>query len=110
MISILPSDNLYKTYKKGDKIGRHKRKDSVIGYKYIFNDLTTIQGVCEQFKRTWEPYTELLVDTYLLGTRLYILFEFVIYESYYPELGFGPEFLSFLANLEVELQLYFDNN
>lgn len=103
----ISSDNIEVIYSKGERYGQHVRKENAIDYKYIFKEITSIDNICNFFIKEWKPYSEILIGLGNYKFKSYLLFEFDIADLRFPELIFDTSFLSFLSEMDIELQMFF---
>ena len=103
----LSKKNVENVYSKGEKHGRHIRKESAIGYDYKFENITEVNEVCNFFIEEWKEYENVLQELQSSGFELFLLFEFDLENSDFPELVFDNGFIKFLSSINTELQMYF---
>ena len=107
----LPSRNREGVYALGTEKGKRRKfitKQHTIDYVYQYQDISSINEVCQDFYHLWSPYKKIVKELHINGEiKSFLLFEFVIKDFDFPELCYENSFLFFLAEMGIELQFYF---
>lgn len=101
---LMPKDNIEQVYAKGDMHGKKLRNESSIDYLYSFREVNSVDDFCNEFVNEWTKFSICLKQFNLSS---YILFEFDLESGGFPELVFPKAFTSFIAEHNIELQLFF---
>ncbi len=103
----LPKENVKGIYRLGEKKGKYFSKEHAVDYIYRYQNINSVSDICRIFFNDWQQYSSIVKELHLNGFESHLLFEFDIFDSNFPEFYYENKFLSFLANIGAELQLYF---
>lgn len=104
----LPQQYLENVYRKGEMYKHHLQKESALDYVYFFKNISSIEQVNLIFKKQWNSYSIILNQKLTSTYKAYLLYDFDMdNSSIFPEMIFKKQFLEFLSNTGIELQLYF---
>lgn len=105
----LPKKNLIGVYQLGEKARNKKfiNKEHAIDYVFKYQQISTIEEICDEFFTLWNPYKNIVKGFESIGVQSILLFEFIIQDFEFPSSCFESNFLLFLSEMGIELKFYF---